>query len=180
MWIMSRSIIVVPPCCAHPKISTPWIKVETIMMWAIPCEYYVFCCRFVGGGVLMNATFKPRHTSIHWFLPWGIEMLVHFEDEVASRSTNWLVCVDTYNNNYKTLYAHNWNEKMWVYQNKVVEHIMKMCIDKATLILHTHVTHGIKDLDEISHAWMVQNQQHSSMTYKVTLLFTKYACCTCE
>jgi hypothetical protein len=179
MWIMSRSIIVVPQCCAYPKISTPWIKVETTMMWAIRCEYYVFCCRFVGGGVSMSATFKPRHASIHWVLPWGIETLVHFEDEVASRSTNWLVSVETYNNNYKTLHAHNWNEKMWFYQNKVVEHIMKMSIEKATLILHTHVTHGIKDLDEINHAWMVQNQQHSNMTYKVPLLF-KYACCTRE
>ncbi len=149
MRIMSQSIIVVPPCCAYPKISIPWIKVETPMIWAIPCEYYIYCCRFVDGGVSMNDTFKPRHTSIHWILSWGIEVLVYFEDEMASRLTYWLVSVEIYNNSYKTLHAHNWNEEMWVYQNKVVEHIVKMGIEKATLILHTHVTHGIDDLDEI-------------------------------
>jgi hypothetical protein len=69
---------------------------------------------------------------------------------------------------------------MWVYQNKIVKQIVKVSIEKATLIRHTHVTHGIDDLDEISHACMVHNQQHSNMTYKVPLPFTKYACCTCE
>ncbi len=180
MQITSQSIIVVPSCYAYPKISIPWIKVETPMIWAIPCEYYVYCRRFVDGGVSMNDTFKPRHTSIHWILPWGIEALVHFEDETASKLTYWLVSVEIYNNSYKTLHAHNWNEETWVYQNKVVEHIVKVGIEKATLILHTHVTHGIDDLDETSHACMVQNQQHSNMKYKVPLPFTKYACCTCE
>jgi hypothetical protein len=32
MWINSQSIISIPPCCAYPKIFTPWIKVETPMM----------------------------------------------------------------------------------------------------------------------------------------------------
>ncbi len=40
-------------------------------------------------------------------------------------------------------------------KNKVVEHIVKMSVEKATLILHTNVTHGINDLSEIGHAWMV-------------------------
>jgi hypothetical protein len=65
-------------------------------------------------------------------------------------------------------------------KNKVMEHIVKASIKKATLILHTHVTHGIDDFNEIGHAWMVQSQQHSNMTYKVSFPFTKYACCTCE
>ncbi len=65
-------------------------------------------------------------------------------------------------------------------KNKVVEHIMKTNVEKATLILHTHVAPGIDDSNEIGHAWMVQNQQHPNMTYKVTFLFTKYACYTCE
>jgi len=30
-------------------------------------------------------------------------------------------------------------------KNKVVEHIVKTNIEKATLILHTNVTHGIDD-----------------------------------
>jgi hypothetical protein len=42
-------------------------------------------------------------------------------------------------------------------KNKVVEHIVKASVEKATLILHTHVTHGIDDLNETSHAWMVRN-----------------------
>ncbi len=37
-WINSQSIIVVPPCCAYPKILTFWIKVKTPMVdLAIPC-----------------------------------------------------------------------------------------------------------------------------------------------
>jgi hypothetical protein len=48
------------------------------------------------------------------------------------------------------------------------------------LILHTHVTHGINDSNETGHAWIVWNQQHLNMTYKVPLPFTKYVCCTCE
>jgi hypothetical protein len=61
----------------------------------------------VDGGASMNATFKPRHTSINWILPWGIETLVLFGNKGASRLANWLVSVETHNNGYKTLYAHN-------------------------------------------------------------------------
>jgi hypothetical protein len=43
-------------------------------------------------------------------------------------------------------------------KNKVMEHIMKTNIEKATLIIHTHVTHGIDDSNETGHAWMVQSQ----------------------
>jgi hypothetical protein len=65
-------------------------------------------------------------------------------------------------------------------KNKVVERMVKTNVEKATLIPHTNVTHGIDDSNEISHAWMVQNQQHPNMTYKVPFPFTKYVCCTCE
>jgi hypothetical protein len=58
-------------------------------------------------------------------------------------------------------------------KNKVVEPIVKMSVEKATLILHTNVTHGIDDSNEIGHAWMVRSQQHPNMTYKVPLPFTK-------
>ncbi len=61
-----------------------------------------------------------------------------------------------------------------------MEHIVKTNVEKATLIPHTNVTHGIDDSNETSRAWMVQSQQHLNMTYKVPLPFTKYACCTCE
>jgi hypothetical protein len=37
-------------------------------------------------------------------------------------------------------------------KNKVVEHIVKTSIEKATLIPHTNVTHGIDDSNEIGHA----------------------------
>jgi hypothetical protein len=65
-------------------------------------------------------------------------------------------------------------------KNKVVKHIVKVSIRKATLIFHTHVTYGINDLKETGHAWMVRSQQHPNMTYEVPFPFTKYVCCTCE
>jgi hypothetical protein len=37
-------------------------------------------------------------------------------------------------------------------RNKVVERIVKMSVEKATLIPHTNVTHGIDDSNEIGHA----------------------------
>jgi hypothetical protein len=37
-------------------------------------------------------------------------------------------------------------------KNKVMECIVKTSIEKATLIPHTNVTHGIKDSNEIGHA----------------------------
>jgi hypothetical protein len=40
-------------------------------------------------------------------------------------------------------------------KNKVVECIVKTNVEKATLIPHTNVTHGIDDLNETDHAWMV-------------------------
>ncbi len=40
-------------------------------------------------------------------------------------------------------------------RNKVAEHIVKMSVEKATLIPHTNVTHGIDDLNQTGHAWMV-------------------------
>jgi hypothetical protein len=40
-------------------------------------------------------------------------------------------------------------------KNKVVEHIVKTKVDKATLILHTHVTHEINYSNETGHAWII-------------------------
>jgi hypothetical protein len=40
-------------------------------------------------------------------------------------------------------------------KNKVVEHIVKKSVEKATLILHTHVINGVDDLNKTGHAWMV-------------------------
>jgi len=57
---------------------------------------------------------------------------------------------------------------------------MKTSIEKATLIPHTNVTHGIDDSNETGHAWMVRNQQHPNMTYKVPFPFTKYDYCIGE
>jgi hypothetical protein len=65
-------------------------------------------------------------------------------------------------------------------RNKVVECIVKTNVEKATLIPHTNVMHGIDDSNETGHAWMVRNQQHLNMTYKVPLPFTKYVCFTYE
>jgi hypothetical protein len=65
-------------------------------------------------------------------------------------------------------------------KNKVVDHIVKKIVAKSTLIPHTNVTYGIGDLNKTDHAWMVHNQQHLNMTYKVPLPFTQYVCCKCE
>ncbi len=111
-WINSQYIIVVPPCCAYPKIFTPWINVKTQMMdLTIPCGYCVSCYKFVNGGASTSATFKPGHTSIDWILPWGIETIVLFGNKRASRLVDWLVSVETQNNKFKTLHAHGQNEK---------------------------------------------------------------------
>jgi hypothetical protein len=40
-------------------------------------------------------------------------------------------------------------------KKKVMEHIVKTNIEKATFIPHTNVTHGIDDLNENNHAWMI-------------------------
>jgi len=50
-----------------------------------------------------------------------------------------------------------------------MEHIVKASVHKATLILHTH---GIDDLNKFGHAWMVSNQQHPNIKYKMQLPFT--------
>jgi hypothetical protein len=63
--------------------------------------------------------------------------------------------VETHNNNYKTLHTQAEMKKHRFIKNKVVEHIVKANIEKATLILHTHVTHGINDSNETGHAWIV-------------------------
>jgi hypothetical protein len=63
-------------------------------------------------------------------------------------------------------------------KNKVVECIVKTSVEKATLIPRTLVTHGMDDFNKISHARMVQSQQHLDVTYKIPLPFTKYVCCT--
>jgi len=55
-------------------------------------------------------------------------------------------------------------------KNKVMEHIVKVSIEKATLIFHTHVRHGIDDSNEVGHAWMVWSQHHTNMTYRSQFL----------
>jgi hypothetical protein len=57
-------------------------------------------------------------------------------------------------------YMHTVEMKKWGFmKNKVVEHIVKVSIEKVALIPHTHVTHGINDLNKTNHAWMVWSQQ---------------------
>jgi hypothetical protein len=43
-------------------------------------------------------------------------------------------------------------KKHWFIKKKVMKHIMKVSIEKPTLILHTHITHEIDDSKEIGHA----------------------------
>jgi hypothetical protein len=180
MWINFQSLIVVPPCCAYPEISTLWIKVKTLMIQATPCGYCVSYCRFVDDGALTSATFKLEHTSINWILPWGIETWFSLETKgFRSRQIEWLVW------RFTTMIARHYMhmakmKKHRFIKNKVMEHIVKMNIKKSMLILHTHVTHGIDDSNETSRAWMVWSQHHPNMTYKVPFPVTRYVCCTYE
>jgi hypothetical protein len=141
-WINFQSNIVVPSCCAYLKIFILWITVKTPMMdLAIPCGYCLYCCRFVDGKVSTSATFKLRHTSINWVLLWDIETLVLFRNKGALRLAGWLLSVEIHNKGYKTLHEHGWNEEIHFIKGKVVKHIVKVSIEKATLILHTYVTY---------------------------------------
>jgi len=92
---------------------------------------------------------------------------------------DWLVSVETHNNNCKDYMHIAEMKKRKFIKKKVMEHIVKTNVEKATFIPHTNVTHGIDDLNENNHAWMIWSQ-HLNMTYKVPLPFTKYVCCTCE
>ncbi len=67
--------------------------------------YMQSCCHKVVNGVdSTSVAFKPRHTNIHWILPWGIETLVVLRDKRASRFANYSFSVDTHNNGCKTLH----------------------------------------------------------------------------
>jgi hypothetical protein len=53
-------------------------------------------------------------------------------------------------------YMHTTEMKKRMFiRNKVMECIVKTSVEKATLIPHTNVTHGIDDLNNNGHAWMV-------------------------
>ncbi len=119
-----------------------------------------------------QASIESYHGALkHWF---SLET-----KGLQGRQINWLVWRLT-----RTVAKHYMHttkmKKRGFIKNKVVEHIMKTSIKKATLIPHTNVTYGINDSNKTSHAWMVRSQQHSNMTYMVPLPFTKYVCCTCE
>jgi hypothetical protein len=78
--------------------------------------HIVSCYKFVDGGALMNATFKPGHTNINSILPWGIETSVLSRNKRASRLTKWLGSVETHDNGCKTLHAHSSNEETQVHK----------------------------------------------------------------
>ncbi len=64
MWLNSQSIKLLfhhVMCIAK----FPVLELKYKHQWStkFPCGYCVFCCRFVDGGVLMSATFKPKHTN---------------------------------------------------------------------------------------------------------------------
>jgi hypothetical protein len=53
-------------------------------------------------------------------------------------------------------YMHTLEMKKHMFiKSKVVECTVKTNVEKATLILHTNVTHGINDSNKTNHAWMV-------------------------
>jgi hypothetical protein len=62
-------------------------------------------------------------------------------------------------------------------KKKIVEAIVRKCVEKATLILLTHVSQPTL---ENGGAWVVWNQDFVNVTIQVTCPFALYACCTCE
>jgi hypothetical protein len=76
---------------------------------------------------------------------------------LQGRRIDWLVWRLTTMVVRHYMHTAEMKKRMFI-RNKVVEHIVKMSVEKATLILHTNVTHGIDDSNETGHAWMVRSQ----------------------
>jgi hypothetical protein len=66
----------------------PFLEIKTLMIWAIPCGYYVSRFRFVNGGASTSTTFKLGDTNIYGILPWVIETLVFFGNKRVLRLVN--------------------------------------------------------------------------------------------
>jgi hypothetical protein len=62
-------------------------------------------------------------------------------------------------------------------KNKVMEHIVRMNVQKATLIPFTHVS---QPSFETNGYWIIRSQFLVDVEYKMKYLFTKYSSCTCE
>jgi len=61
-------------------------------------------------------------------------------------------------------------------KNKLLEVIVKKCVEKVTLILFTHVA---QPTFENSGAWVVWSQRRVNVTHQMRYPFVWYACCTC-
>lgn len=61
-------------------------------------------------------------------------------------------------------------------KNKVVDHIVKTSVYKATLIALAHVPQSFFESDG---SWTIRNQHLANVTYKIRYMFTKYASWTC-
>jgi hypothetical protein len=62
-------------------------------------------------------------------------------------------------------------------KNKVVEHIVRMNVQRTKLIPLTHVS---QPSFETNGYWIIRNQFLVNVEYKIKYLFTKYLGCTCE
>jgi len=67
--------------------------------------------------------------------------------------------------------------KRGLIKNKTMEVILRKSVEKATLILLTHVA---QPAFENGGAWVVWNQRFVNVTYQMTYQFALYPCCTCE
>jgi hypothetical protein len=140
---------------------------------------HVISHRFMHGVSLMSPIFKPRHSSLHLVISWGIEMMVLLGDKrvLGSSSIDWLVW------RFTTIVARHYMHmaKMkWHRIIKVLEHNVRASFEQGALIPNTHVNHEIDNLIERGHAWMVQSTHLLDVKYKVPLPFTHYMCCMCE
>ncbi len=124
----------------------------------------------------MSPTFKPRHTSFHWIVTWGIEAMVG--DKGALGSTNWFVGDSQPPLQDITHIQPKWSNASLSKQSSRTHYQNKCwtrCIDPCT-----HVNHEIDNSIEIRNAWMVQSTHRPNVKYKFPLPFTHYACCMCE
>ncbi len=114
----------------------------------------IYCCRSVDGG-FQWVPHSNQNANSNWILPWNIETLVLLETKgLRGWWVDWLVWSLT------TIIARHYMhmaemKKRGFIKNKVVEHIVQVNVEKATLIPHTNVTHGINDSNQTGHAWMV-------------------------
>jgi hypothetical protein len=73
---------------------------------------------------------------------------------------------------------HTSEMKKWGFiKNKFMERMVRASVEKATLIPFTHVSQPSFEIDGY---WIVRNQCHANVEYKMKYPFIEYLGCTCD